>query len=209
MQQNAKKHSLLFALPVLAAIVFGTIGTSHAFAEDVGVGFVSDNTSLEKSDVFLDVSTESPIDKAVIQFRGGTDGWAILGGQAHDSKIGMIGKAVHQGNGVWIIKSLADLTVENRHASLELKGKAVDGKLRLHGTGTLDGGESFRIILRGNYAPIYDQNGDFILDWSMAKIQNMQNGFKIPLAQDGIIHVKPLMSVEELDDLESQLNIKG
>jgi len=118
----------------------------------------------------------------------------------------MIGKAVHQGNGVWIIKSLEDITVENRHASLELKGKAVDGKL--HGTGTLDGGESFRIILRGNYAPIYDQNGDFILDWSMVKIQNMQNGFKIPLAQDGIIHVKLLMSVEESDELENQLNIE-
>ncbi|QLH06899.1 hypothetical protein [Nitrosopumilus ureiphilus] len=207
MKQNTKKHSLLLALPVLAALVFGTIGTSNAFA-DVDIGFVPDNVSLEKSDAFLNVSTESPVDKDIVQFRGGTDGWAIIGGQAYDSKIGMTGKAVHQGNGVWKVKSLADITVENRHATLELKGKAVDGKLRLHGTGTLDGGEPFRIILRGNYAPIYDQPGDFVLDWSMAKIQNMENGLRIPLAQDGVIHVKPLMSVEELDDLESELNIE-
>ncbi|MCV0409801.1 hypothetical protein [Nitrosopumilus sp.] len=89
-----------------------------------------------------------------------------------------------------------------------MKGKAVDGKLRLHGTGTLDGGDPFRIILRGIYAPIYDQPGDFVLDWSVAKIQNMNNGIRIPLAQDGIIHVKPLMSIEEIGDLDSELTIE-
>lgn len=205
MKQNTKKHSLLLALPVLAALVFGTLGISSAFAEDANIGVVPENVSLEKTDAFLDVSSESPVDKAVVQFRGGTDGWAIIGGQAYDSKIEMTGKAVHQGNGVWNVKSIVEITVENRHATLELKGKAVDGKLRLHGTGTLDGGEPFRIILRGNYAPIYEQPGDFVLDWSVAKIHNMDNGIRIPLAQDGVIHVKPLMSIEEIDDLDSEL----
>ena len=208
MKQNTKKHSLLLALPVLAALVFGTIGTSNAFAEDASFGIVPDLVSLEKTDAFSDISSESPVDKAVVQFRGGTDGWAIIGGQAYDSKIGITGKAIHQGNGVWKIKSLGDIAVENRHVTLELKGKAVDGKLRLHGTGTLDGGEPFRIILRGNYAPIYDQPGDFVLDWSMAKIQNMENGFRIPLAQNGVIHVEPVMSIEELDSLESEISIE-
>lgn len=202
------KHSLLLALPVLAAIVFGTIGTTNAFAEYADIGFVPDNVSLEKTDAFLDVSSESPVDKDVVQFRGGTNGWVIIGGLAYDSKIGMTGKAIHQGNGVWKVKSLANITIENRPATLELKGKAVDGKLRLHGTGTLDGGDPFRIILRGHYASIYDQPGDFVLDWSVAKIQNTDNGFRIPLAQDGVIHVEPLMSVEELDDLDSELNIE-
>jgi len=208
MKQNTKKHSLLLALPVLAAIVFGTLGTSNAFAEGENIGLIPANVSLEKTDAFLDVSSESSIDKDVVQFRCGTDGWAIISSQAYDSKIGIIGKAIHQGNGMWKVKSLADITVENRHATLELKGKAVDGKLRLHGTGTLDGGEPFRIILRGHYAPIYDQSGDFVIDWSVAKIQNMDNGFIIPLAQDGVIHVEPLMSVEELDDLDSELTIE-
>ena len=33
---------MLLALPVLAAIVFGTIGTSTAFAEDASFGIVPD-----------------------------------------------------------------------------------------------------------------------------------------------------------------------
>jgi len=36
----------------------------------------------------------------------------------------------------------------------------------------------------------------------MAIIQNIKNGFRILLAQDGVIHIKPLLYVEELDDLE-------
>ena len=208
MKQNDKKHSLLFALPVLAALVFGTIGTTNAFAIDSSIDFIPENVSLEKTDAFLDVSIESPVDKDVVQFRGVTEGWAIIGSQAFDSKIGITGKAVHEGKGMWKIRSVADITVENRHAALVLKGTSVDGKLRLHGTGTLDGGEPFRIILRGNYAPIYDQSGDFVLDWSVAKIQNMKNGIVIPLAQDGIIHVKPLMTVEELYDLDSELSVE-
>ncbi|MCV0409800.1 hypothetical protein [Nitrosopumilus sp.] len=100
MKQNTKKHSLLLALPVLTALVFGTLGITSAFAEDANIGLIPENVSLEKTDAFLDVSSESTIDQAVVQFRGGTDGWSIIGGQAYDSKIGMTGKAVHQGNGV-------------------------------------------------------------------------------------------------------------
>ena len=89
----------------------------------------------------------------------------------------------------------------DRHATLDLKGKAVDGKLRLHGTGTLDSGDPFRIILRGHYAPINGQAGDFALDWSTAKIQNMENGIRIPLFQDGIVHVPPaVLIVDVLND---------
>ena len=36
----------------------------------------------------------------------------------------------------------------------------------------------------------------------------MENGFRIPLAQDGVIHVRPLMSVEELDDLENEISVE-
>ncbi len=43
MKQPNKKQSLLFALPVLAVLVFGSIGTTNAFAEDVIASFVLDN----------------------------------------------------------------------------------------------------------------------------------------------------------------------
>ena len=140
----------------------------------------------------FDVSVGSPDRHAEVEFRGGPDGWAIIGGQAYASEIGITGNAVRQDNGVWKVKSEAKIIVGDRHATLDLKGKAVNGKLRLHGTGTLDSGDSFRIILRGHYAPINGQAGDFALDWSTAKIQNMENGIRIPLFQDGIVHVQPV-----------------
>ena len=209
MKQNNTRHSLLFTLPVLAALVFGTLGATNAFAEDA-LFDIAPNTALSaNTDAFLDVSAVSPDRQAEVMFNGSTDGWAFIAGQAYDAKIGLDGKAIHHGNGVWKVKSYADISVEGRDATLELTGKAVNGKLRLHGTGTLENGDTFRIILRGNYAPIHDQPGDFVVDWSMAKIQNLENGFRIPLSLNGVIDVDPVVSeVDVVADLESRLNIE-
>ena len=198
MKQISKKHLLLFTIPVLAALVFGSFGTTDAFAEYANISLVPDNVSSDRTDALLDVSVGSPDRQAEVEFRGGTDGWAIIGGQAYASEIGITGNAVRQDNGVWKVKSEAKIIVGDRHATLDLKGKAVNGKLRLHGTGTLDSGDSFRIILRGHYAPINGQAGDFALDWSTAKIQNMENGIRIPLFQDGIVHVKPVVPIVDV-----------
>ncbi len=158
MKQINKKHSLLIALPVLAALVFGSLGVTNAFAEDAFIGLAPEDVSSARTDAFLDVSDVSPDRQAEVQFWGTTEGWAIIAGQAFDSKIELVnGKAIHQGNGVWKVKSEANISVEDRKATLDLKGKAVNGKLRLHGTGTLESGDTFRIILRGHYAPIHDQ----------------------------------------------------
>ncbi len=44
----------------------------------------------------------------------------------------------------------------------------------------------------------------------MAKIQNMENGFRIPLAQDGVIHVEPVIPVPiAIADLATELNTEG
>ncbi len=150
--------------------------------------------ALAVEEVSVDAIHEIPVidthDRAQVQFKGGTDGWAIIGGQAHTAEIGISGNAVRADNGVWKIKSEAEITVGDRHATLELKGKAVHGKIKLHGTGTLDSGESFRIILRGHYAPVYNEQGAFVLAFNTAKIQLMENGVRIPLIQSGIVHVE-------------------
>ena len=210
MKQNNRKHALLFTLPVLAALVFGTLGATSAFAAEDAFFDVAPNTALSaNTDAFLDVSVVSPDRQAEVMFNGSTDGWAIIAGQAYDAKIGLDGKAVHHGNGVWKVKSAADISVEGREATLELKGKAVNGKLRLHGTGTLENGDSFRILLRGHYAPIHDQPGDFVVDWSMAKIQNLENGFRIPLSLNGVVHVESVIpEVDVIADLEANLTIE-
>jgi len=210
MKQNNKKQSLLFALPVLTALVFGSLGVTNAFAEDAIFSIPTEDVSSVRTDAFLDVSDVSSDRQAEVQFDGLTTGWAVIAHQAYVSEIELIdGHAVHQGNGVWKVKSEAEISVGDRNATLELKGKAVNGKLRLHGTGTLDGEDTFRIILRGHYAPIHDKPGYFVVDWSMAKIQNMENGLRIPLFQFGNVHVVPVTStVDDIADLETQLNIE-
>lgn len=207
MKQTSKKHSLLFALPVLAVLVFGSIGTTNVFAEDANNGFIPTTVSSVTTDTLSDVAVASPDRQAEVKFDGKTSGWAIVAGQAFPSSITLDGKAVHQNNGVWKVKSTAEISVGDReNIELDLKGKAVNGKLRLHGTGTLDGGDTFRIILRGHYAPVADSPGTFILDFSTAKVQNMENGLRIPLFQHGPITVEPVIST--VDDLVTDSNVE-
>ena len=203
MKPDSKKHSLLFTLPVLAALVFGTIVTTDAFAEDA-FGIPVDKVSPVRTDALSAVSVESPDTRAEVEFDGITEGWAIISGVAYPASITLDGNAIHHGNGVWKVASDSTISVGERDVPLELKGKAVNGKLRLHGTGELDNGESFRLILRGNYAPIYDQPGQFVVDWSFAKIQNMENGFRLPLFINGEITVTPVVPVT--DEIETDLN---
>ena len=96
MKQNNKKQLLLFALPVLAAIIFGSLGATSAFAEDANISLVPDNVSSDRTDALLDVSVELPDRQAEVEFRGGTDGWAIIGGQAYAPEIGITGNTVRQ-----------------------------------------------------------------------------------------------------------------
>ena len=112
----------------LAAIIAVAISPMALAVEEVSV------------DAIQEIPARDTSDRAQVQFRGGTDGWAIIGGQAHTAEIGISGNAVRADNGVWKIKSEAEITVPDRHATLELKGKAVHGKIKLYGTGTLDSG---------------------------------------------------------------------
>jgi len=206
MKQNITKHSLL-ALPVLAVLVFGSLGTTNVFAENAIIDLIPNNVSSATTDAFLDVSIKSPDRPSEVKFEGVTNGWAIIAGQAYPSSIVIDGNAVYENNGVWKVTSTAAISVGDRtDVQLDLKGKAVNGKLRLHGIGTLDGGATFRIILTANYAPINGQTGDFVLDFSTAKVQNMENGLRIPLIQHGIVHVSPVIST--VDDLAADLDVK-
>jgi hypothetical protein len=169
------------------------IPTMIALAAIMGVAFSPMVLAVEEMSVdavqnipAVDTTDRSP----EIQFRGGTDGWAIIGGQAHEAEIGINGNAVRADNGVWKVKSEGEISIGDRHAKLELKGKAVDGKIKLQGNGTLESGEAFRIILRGHYVPLFDEQGSFVMAFTTAKIHFMGNGVPIPLIQSGIVNVE-------------------
>ncbi len=218
MTQTNKQKFLLLAIPIIAAIALVPIVTGDVFAQDSSVASsdrvklsASQTTdariSIANSDFARDHAVVEPQERrAELQFKGKTNGWAVIGGQAYTSGINMTdGHAIHAGNGIWKVSTDAKISAADREAKLELKGTAAHGKLRLHGTGTLDGSdEQFRIILRGHFAPIHNTDGDFVVAFSMAKIYNLQTGAKIPLIQQGIVHVKAVDSTT--DDYEKFLN---
>ena len=172
-----KSKQAMPTMIALVAIVAVALSPLALAEEEVFVGTISD------------IAPDTP-ERPQVHFQGGTDGWAIIGGQAHEAKIEIDGNAVRADNGVWKVKAEAEITAGDRHATLELKGKAVNGKIKLHGTGTLDSGESFRIILRGHYVPVYDEQGAFVMAFQMAKIHSMENNIHIPLIQSGIVNVE-------------------
>jgi len=159
------------------------------------------------ANISTSVAATSPIDNAVrpqVQFDGTTSGWAVIAGQAHEAKIAIDGKAVRNDNGVWRVTSDAEISTADYHATLELKGKAINGKIALHGTGTLDSGESFRIILRGHYTPVFDEQGTFVMAFTAAKIYSTENGIHIPLIQSGLVNVEAVEP--STDDYEKFVN---
>ncbi|MGY5147495.1 MAG: hypothetical protein ACW9W4_05815 [Candidatus Nitrosopumilus sp. bin_7KS] len=182
----------MIALVAIMAVAFSpmalAVNADSNIATTTNVAGVSADASISTS-----VAAERPVDTVVrpqVQFDGTTSGWAIIAGQAHEAKIAIDGKAVRNDNGIWKVSSDAEITAADRHATLELKGKAINGKIKLHGTGTLDSGESFRIILRGHYTPVYDEQGTFVMAFTAAKIHSAENGIHMPLIQSGLVNVE-------------------
>jgi hypothetical protein len=165
-------------LPVMIALVAVLAVAFSPMAQAVETNAVSDRLAADTAN------------RPQVHFAGTTEGWAIIGGQAHVSEIVLDGNAVRTNNGVWKVTADAEITAADRHATLELKGNAADGKIRLHGTGTLDSGESFRIVLRGHYTPVFDEPGLFVMAFSTAKIHSVENDLRIPLIQSGIVKVE-------------------
>jgi len=123
-----------------------------------------------------------------LTFRGHTDGWAIVGGKAHMSSIAFGGDAHHIGGGNWKITSAGELTVGDRHAKLDLSGFARGNIIHLQGSGSLDNGEAFRILLRGHFAPTDDRNV-YAIAFTNAHIQYMSSGLRVPLMQVGSVTI--------------------
>jgi hypothetical protein len=169
MTQKTNKK-ILIAVPILAAILVGSLGLSQAFAEN----------QLEE---------HQPGD--LLLFKGETEGWAVFNGEAYPASISIEGKATLQEDNSWNLVSTSKVDYYSGTANVFLKGSANDGKIRLTGNGTSEDGIDLRLILRGNYAPIFEQEDKFALDWKFAKIHVPQNGIKILLLQDGIIEVIP------------------
>ena len=177
---KTKTIPVMIALVAIMAIAFAPIiqAADSVSPNSVSVNSVSDRLAIDTTD------------RAQVHFQGTTQGWAIIVGQAHVAEIEIDGYAVRDNNGVWKVTADVEITAPDRHAKLELKGKAADGRIKLHGTGTLNSGESFRIILRGHYMPVFDEPGSFVMAFNFAKIHTVQNDLRMTLIQNGIVTVE-------------------
>ena len=146
------------------------------------------------TDFVPEISDRKPADVldtlSKIKFRGETDGWALYGGHALDSEIYIEGTAIRGDDGIWIVEALGNLNVEKRDAELLLKGKAYDGHLILRGTGILEGGQEFKVILVGTYVPTLVE-GEYALGFKGAYVGFGDTGFRILLMQVGKAFVSP------------------
>jgi len=167
-----KKTKLFFVLPVLLAITIGSVGISSVYAEN---------------DTMMDESHDTT--KFVIE----TKGWAVTNGEARPSSISLKGDAQETKDGTWSLDASGSVDYSTGIADVTLKGMTnpVTGKIKLTGKGMADSGVEFILVLRGNFAPIYDQEHEYAVNWSTAKIYVPETGIKIPLLQHGIIEVMP------------------
>ncbi len=161
---------------------------------------VTDVLISDISDIAPELSDVKPTDvfevHPQVEFKGETQGWAIIGGYAFETSIYIEGTAVKRTDGKWKVKAEGTMKVEDRDVKLLLKGKAFDGKLRLHGSGVLDSGLEFRISLVGNYAPSLVEN-EYALGFKAAKIKFSEDSIRIPLMQVGKAYVYPVTNVAD------------
>ncbi|MDH3611488.1 MAG: hypothetical protein OEM79_06980 [Nitrosopumilus sp.] len=192
---KSKFNSILLpALLILIAIVPAL--SQQGFAQiDIRGDVPIDNGNLaDVSDFIPKISDRKPVDvldtESKVQFRGGTNGWALVGGYALESEIHIEGTATRGDDGIWLVESVGKLDVEKREATLLLKGKAYDGHLILRGTGVLEGGQEFKVILVGTYFPTQIK-GEYALGFTGAYVGFGDTGFRIPLMQVGKAFVWP------------------
>ena len=154
------------------------------------------------------IAQEREIDEDIqnmpdIVLNGEAQGWAIFNDQAHKAHLKLDGKGVIKEENKWKIKSDSIISIGEKNAIVGLKGKVIENKLRLNGSGELNDGSQFRIILRGHFAPIDDTNENFALVFKTAIISTTTDErIKIPMVLIGQVNAKPIepLFIEESSD---------
>lgn len=163
-------------------------------ASDRDVDKVRDANVDKIRDKVTDRVRDKVIDKAPeLSYRGKTSGWAILGGTAFPSSIGISGQGYNQGGGNWKITAVGDIAVADRTAKLDLTGHVRGDTISLQGTGTLSDGTAIKIHLKGHYAPTSNAN-EYAIAFTNSAIHYKDTGVRMPLMQVGTVMVTPIVT---------------
>ena len=155
---------------------------------------IADRNTDKIRDKVIDADRVKTIDRAAdLKYSGKTSGWAILGGTAFPSSIGISGEGYNQGNGNWRITAVGDIAVADRTAKLDMKGHVKGNQITLQGTGTLNDGTAIKIHIKGHYAVTSNTN-EFAIAFTNSHIQYLDNGARMPLMQVGSVTVTPIVN---------------
>jgi hypothetical protein len=165
---------------------------------DANIDKIRDKVTDRVRDGVVDKIRDKKIDRAPdLTYSGKTSGWAILGGMAFPSSIGISGEAYHQSGGNWIMTAVGDIAVADHTARLDLKGHVRGEQIALKGTGTLSDGTAINIHLKGHYAPTSNTN-EFAIAFTNSAIQYKDTGARMPLMQVGTVTVTPIVAPEPI-----------
>ncbi len=152
---------------------------------------VRDKITDKVRDKVTDRVRDKVIDKAPeLSYSGKTSGWAILGGTAFPSSIGISGQGYHQGGGNWRITAVGDIAVADHTAKLDLTGHVRGETINLQGIGTLSDGKEFKLHLKGHYAPTSTTN-EFAIAFTNSAFQFKDTGARMPLMLVGTVTTIP------------------
>ena len=133
-----------------------------------------------------------------LEFKGETSGWAVIGGKAYPATFSLDGKAGQVERG-WMLSGEGTVVIGDRNVTFDLKGFAKDNHVNIKGISQDD--ESITIHLRGNFAPIAENEGSFALAFTRAAIVDNNSDVKVPLVLVGEVKTSPITPV---DDTESE-----
>ena len=140
-----------------------------------------------------------------LEFKGETSGWAVIGGKAYPATFSLEGKAGQVERG-WHLSGNGTVVIGDRNVTFDLKGFAKDNHVNIKGISQDD--ESITIHLRGNFAPIADNEESFALAFTRAAIVDSDSDVKVPLVLVGQVETTSIIPVDETEPETTDFEIE-
>jgi len=119
---------------------------------------------------------------------------AVVNGKAYPAEFTLEGKAGQTDRG-WQITGTGTVFVGEREITFDLKGFAKNNHVSMKGIS--QDNDKVIIHLRGNFAPIAENENSFALTFTRAAITVEDSDVKVPLVLVGDVTVKPIVSDDE------------
>ena len=136
----------------------------------------------QRKDRLADSEHERILVEPSLTFEGQTSGWAVVNGKAYPTDFTLDGKAGQTKQG-WQLTGIGNVFVGEREIPFDLKGFAKNNHVSMKGVS--QNNDSVIIHLRGNFAPIAENENSFALAFTRVAIIVEDSDVKVPLVLVG------------------------